>query len=348
MKKTVFLLCFCMATAAVFAISKDSIIVNVGSKKKVVLYGETKEDLKDLEKIDLNKALKNMNKEMDLMSSKTRRLVVKDYDGNSYSIDSAEIHRTPWQKFVKNTHLNLYIGNVFGEWEILEKLPFTTPGPIRNVEVLNQISPHLGFSLKHGKKVELGRRMSFSLEKGIRYDYFNFKTRGVFMGYTTLTSEELKKFQSVKSSSYINESNGSVITVHSFEDGTNSIVSFLPVNNNISRLGLELIPTLKLMNKKKQELITVGLGLYGGWTFNRRQTIVQRNENTGTTIKLEGIRTNYSNTPIGVNFNIGYKNVQLYMMSDLFTNSRILAYKELDIPVKGRFRLSTIGIKIGR
>ena len=353
MKKTVLLLCFCMATTAVFAITKDSIIVNVGSKKKVVLYGETKEDLKNLEKIDLNKALKNMNKEMDLMSSKTRRLVVKDYDGNSYSIDSADVHQTPWQKFVKNTHTNLYLGYLDAGWKELINSNAFDFGP-QSIDIYKQ--PHLGLSLMHGKHKMLGSRIAFTLKKGLRYDYSRFKTGGGVAGGSFVeTKENLGKITTALSYSYTKNTNGDYQLVTVFADKTTSTITFLPKTNNHQRLAIEAMPTISWLDKKKRDTFILGLGLYGSRVIRQRQNFVQKNENTGQVSANGYSSTRFSNMSVGVNLTAGYRIVHFFWRADLKSNEGNDLYQVISNGnyasnnlIQGRFGLTTFGIRIGR
>ena len=81
MKKLLFI-AFCMMLNAAY--SQDSVIVNIGTTKKVIFYGKTKEDLRTLENYDLNKMLKQMNREMETIPQNTKKMVIKDYTGNSY------------------------------------------------------------------------------------------------------------------------------------------------------------------------------------------------------------------------------------------------------------------------
>lgn len=387
MKKMLFLLCFCMATTAVFAITKDSIIVNVGSRKKVVLYGETKEDLKNLEKIDLNKALKNMNKEMDLMNSKTRRLVVKDYNGNSYSIDSADVHQSPWQKFVKNTYFNLYLGRVTSaNWS--RDASTTNPAGMLTYQHMTstasfyEFSPHYGLSWMHSSRKILNNRVAFNLKKGLRYDYSHIKTLGLvtqplgearfreyissskknggYMAYYDDKTVEsiaalVAKYETVKSTTTVDrEEFFNLKSTTNFIDGTKLTTGYYPSRNWIHRLSFDFVPTFSLLNKKKQDTFTLGVGLYASKIFLQRQSSYQYLKEANFLYGEAKQNTNFGDATLGIHLSAGYKNISFFMRSDIVSNrglagNQIFDNKGVDlVPVQGQFRMSTIGIKIGR
>src|SRR6218665_983819 len=63
----------------------DSIVVNIGKRKKIVLWGASKEDLKALEKYDLNRIVRQMNQDLEEMPANVRRSIRQDYEGNTYT-----------------------------------------------------------------------------------------------------------------------------------------------------------------------------------------------------------------------------------------------------------------------
>jgi Outer membrane protein beta-barrel domain len=64
---------------------KDSIIVNVGEKSRIVVFGEKREDLRKLLRYDLNAVLRDMGAKIDSSEGKTR--IIIDEKGKKYNIN---------------------------------------------------------------------------------------------------------------------------------------------------------------------------------------------------------------------------------------------------------------------
>ncbi|WP_247235266.1 hypothetical protein [Telluribacter sp. SYSU D00476] len=86
----------------------DTIILNAGKNSKVIFYGKSAQDLKDLEKLDLNKILKELNEKQSRTDSVPRQQVVMD--GDNFMTPQLPKDLVWVQKYLANTFLNLHIG----------------------------------------------------------------------------------------------------------------------------------------------------------------------------------------------------------------------------------------------
>ncbi|GAB3166788.1 hypothetical protein [Telluribacter humicola] len=86
----------------------DTIILNAGKNSKVIFYGKSVQDLKDLEKLDLNKILKELNDKQSQTDSVPRQQVVMD--GDNFMAPQLPKDLVWVQKYLENTFLNLHIG----------------------------------------------------------------------------------------------------------------------------------------------------------------------------------------------------------------------------------------------
>ena len=63
--KTIFSICLLTVYTAFAVEQPDSIIVNAGKNSRVIFYGKSPEDLKNIERLDLNKLLRDLNQKQD-------------------------------------------------------------------------------------------------------------------------------------------------------------------------------------------------------------------------------------------------------------------------------------------
>ena len=92
----------------------DSIVVNIGKRKKIVLWGQTREDLKALEKYDLNRIVVQMNQDLEEMPTNIRRSFRQDFEGNSYTKETTRQREieglNQWQRLKRDTYINFSVG----------------------------------------------------------------------------------------------------------------------------------------------------------------------------------------------------------------------------------------------
>lgn len=71
--------------AAEPAAPRDSIIVKMAGKSRIIIYGENKEDLKKMMNYDLNRLLRDLKVEIDTISDEETHITLEDRDGRKYA-----------------------------------------------------------------------------------------------------------------------------------------------------------------------------------------------------------------------------------------------------------------------
>ncbi|MCF0041126.1 hypothetical protein [Dyadobacter fanqingshengii] len=90
------------------AAEPDTIILKAGSNSKVIFYGKTGEDLKNLEQLDLNRIIRDLNFRQ---ANQDTAQVLNVKLENAAFVNSEMPNPTGWrEKFLQNTFLNLHLG----------------------------------------------------------------------------------------------------------------------------------------------------------------------------------------------------------------------------------------------
>ncbi|SDM72557.1 outer membrane beta-barrel protein [Siphonobacter aquaeclarae] len=75
-----------IASAKTTDMKRDSVIVVMGDKSRIIIYGENKEELKKLMKYDINRLLKDVGAKIDSTSEQgTTKIVLGEMDGTKYA-----------------------------------------------------------------------------------------------------------------------------------------------------------------------------------------------------------------------------------------------------------------------
>ncbi|MFT4033634.1 MAG: hypothetical protein QM669_14535 [Siphonobacter sp.] len=70
---------------SVSALDRDSVIVTLGNKSRIIIYGENREELKKLLNYDVNRLLRDVNGKIDSTSQVgTTRIILGEMDGDAY------------------------------------------------------------------------------------------------------------------------------------------------------------------------------------------------------------------------------------------------------------------------
>ncbi|MCF0054827.1 hypothetical protein [Dyadobacter sp. CY356] len=101
----------------------DTIILRAGNDSKVIFYGKSKNDLKKLELLDLNKILRELNKTQDHSDSLIRQQVTL----NNNEFVKEHQKPTKMERYIENTFLNLQIGTGYHA----NRYTFFQPAPSR-------------------------------------------------------------------------------------------------------------------------------------------------------------------------------------------------------------------------
>jgi hypothetical protein len=86
--KSIFTLLFTGLLCAGFATANpmDTVVIELDNDSKIIIYTQNKADLRDIENYDINKMIRNLNKE--LKGSNVEYIELRDQDGNVYKNDT--------------------------------------------------------------------------------------------------------------------------------------------------------------------------------------------------------------------------------------------------------------------
>jgi hypothetical protein len=73
---------------------KDTVILKFGNNSQIVVYVDSKDDLKDLTNYDINKILEDLNLQVNELNDSVRVLEIKDETGEKYLKDTTVVYRT--------------------------------------------------------------------------------------------------------------------------------------------------------------------------------------------------------------------------------------------------------------
>ncbi len=355
----------------------DTIIINVGANKKVVVYGETKADLKDLEKIDLNKALKEMNKNLEEMPVKTRKMVVKDYDGSTFNLNTPQVDLTKWNRFVKKTNVSLHVAALnLGYYsirpsELINSYKITEPFTAETFGGFNN-SINLGVSVMHGQMYKLNKQLGFAFKKGLQYNFYrsegsiptpvnvgiyNYKPIFDLKPFTSLEPETINRI-------YADSKKNSLIVTRTYTDVEKTNIQGLAPKHTLGTLSIELQPTFYFLNKKGSSSFSISPGIFSGLRLHQmdRTTYILLGDDFEKISKAGRSSGGLNNQPFsifnaGINMEVSYKIFHLFWRQNLYSalESTLVMTKD---PLKedfdyrrsgeGRIRMTTFGLRIGR
>ena len=364
MKNLLLIACFYSYIGNTFAeIKSDTIVINVGNKKKVIIYGETKADLKELEKIDLNKALKEMNKGLEEMPTKTKRMVVKDYDGETYKLDTPQINLSGWKSFVKKTNINLHVAYLdLGYYDVRG---FTGANSFKS-ETFDggNNTMNLGISMLHGGVRKINNHLAFAFRKGIQYNFYRAASSiPASVNMLGGTNEAIKNFKweniTKKELVYADSRENSIIQTYTMKDGTTLKSQALPRIHTFGVLSAEIQPTFYLLNKKGKTTFSFSPGGFVGLKLHQIERTKYLNLSVGD--KIQGRSStksfeNFGNLSAGIQLDVAYKIFHVFWRQNLYspfgTSSAMIADPlTSDVFVKkgeGRIKFTTFGFRIGR
>jgi hypothetical protein len=367
--KTLLLTMACLIGLAANAETKsDSIIINVGAKKKVIIYGETKADLKELEKIDLNKALKEMNKGLDEMPLQTKKMVVKDYDGRMYKLDTPQVNLNAWNRFVKKTSISLHLAALdLGYYEIQPSKFINSynsePFIAESFGGLNN-SINLGISVLHGQMYKLNNQLGFAFKKGLQYNFY--RSEGSIPSIVNFIGGNSKDFEnfilgnfSKDERTYSDTKKNSIIRTVTMKDGSILKSQILPTKHTIGFLSMELQPTLYVLNRKGKNSFAISPGVFGAFKLHQKDRSQVLNfsveDNKGGFVG--SFLEDFGRFNAGLNLEASYKIFHLFWRQNLYsdlgksqgsTGDRLNQKNWTPVAAEGRIRMTTFGLRIGR
>ncbi|MCF2447429.1 hypothetical protein L0657_25975 [Dyadobacter sp. CY345] len=169
MKILLLFLCAALLTPA-HAIVPDTIILNAGKNSKVIFYGKSAQDLKNLEMLDLNKIIRELNQRQNGADTISRQLVKLDEKG--YLNPSLGDPKISWkQKYMANTYLNLYVGrgNDHGRYIFFQPPPALLNHQTAKLtsEIIMQNKLSTSLAVVHDIIIADGTKYTFGLRYGL-------------------------------------------------------------------------------------------------------------------------------------------------------------------------------------
>ncbi len=349
--KKFFLLLLLLASTVSFAKKSDldSIVVNIGKRKKIVLWGQTKEDLKALEKYDLNRIVIQMNQDLDEMPNNVRRSFRQDFEGNSYTKETTRQHElegmNQWQRLKRNTYLNLSIGLNDATFSSLNNVTFT---PFKMSEQLFRqnflTSPSLSFSLMRQESFIRAGRKEIALRYGFDISWYHLQSKSTKKNAFLLKLNSLDNTKYDTLAVYRPAKNGdNYYTIENFGN-VNAKNQFAPntFNQSLFYTDFKVIPTIDFFGRNNQKTFNFGIGVYIGMLLqgSRNFAEIKSLNQQATKVAIKNKENPYR---YGVVLNVGYGVVNLFLEADIkniFVNQRDRSTATQN--------LTTFGLRFGR
>ncbi|SDF90800.1 hypothetical protein SAMN04487996_113158 [Dyadobacter soli] len=145
----------------------DTIILRAGNNSKVIFYGKSQHDLQNLEKLDLNKILKELNAKQSVSDSLPMQHLM--LDNNEFK--TAPPKPTRLQHYLENTYLNLHVGTGYrvGRYTFFQPVPARLNHPTAQLtsDIVMENLMTSSLSVVHDMKIVESKRYAFALRYGI-------------------------------------------------------------------------------------------------------------------------------------------------------------------------------------
>lgn len=251
--KTTILMCLLAANCSWAA---DSLIVNAGPASRVIFYGKTPADLQKLERLDLNKLLRDLNQTQDSTLGHIQ-LSSAPYRATAKPLPKWQQY---WQAYKKNTFFNLHLGtgsfaffnqpiDRYEYFRLNDPSVFMDNPSNKGYMVSNSLwlrtRSVVGVSLVHdaywwnGKRMGMKFRYGVGVEAlGLRYEYSNVEKM----------DREMFSDNQLSSAKYDYYSNTLMLT---------------PQQTDVRAFSynFQLMPKVFLKNKKGKETFSLGVGV---------------------------------------------------------------------------------------
>jgi hypothetical protein len=326
----------------------DSIVVNIGKKKKIVLWGETREDLKALEKYDLNRIVVQMNQDLEEMPTNVRRSFRQDFEGNSYTKETTRQREieglTSWQRLKRDTYINLSLG--LNSARLLQRNNPSLNTSKISAELFRQnvfTSPNINLALLRQESFIRAGRKEIILRYG--FDLSWYYVRSVSIKNTayllSLNSTDNTKFDTL--AIYRPAKNGNYYTSENYlSSDTQKRAAQTTPNQSLFYVDFKVIPTINFYGRDNQRTFNIGLGAYLGTLLSgsRNFSEIKAINQLETKVAVKSKENPYR---YGVILNIGHGIVNLFLEADiknLFQNRQDRS--------NATQNLTTIGLRFGR
>lgn len=332
----------------------DSIVVNIGKRKRIVLWGETKEDLKALEKYDLNRIVRQMNQDLEEMPSNVRRSIRQDYEGNNYTKETTRQREleslTPWQRLTRNTYLNFSLG--FTSVKYLQRGSSAFKNSDELFRYKTMASPNLNIGLMRQESFIRTGRKEVLLRYGFDISWYYLSS------VSTKRTSYLLRANTTNSSVYDTLAiyrpapNDNYYTVENYVSSDNTKREPESTSNqSLFYANFKINPTINFYGANNQKTFHFGFGAYIGRLIGGSQILSEIKAINQREAKIP-IRGSDNPYRYGLLLNIGYKAFSLFLEGDVNnffqrpdTRNGFQPYEASD---KWSQNLTTFGIRIGR
>ena len=332
----------------------DSIVVNIGKRKRIVLWGETKEDLKALEKYDLNRIVRQMNQDLEEMPSNVRRSIRQDYEGNNYTKEATRQREleglTPWQRLTRNTYLNFSLG--FTSVKYLQRGSSAFKNSDELFRYKTMASPNLNIGLMRQESFIRTGRKEVLLRYGFDISWYYLSS------VSTKRTSYLLRANATNASVYDTlaiyrpASSGNYYTVENYLSSDNTKREPESTSNqSLFYANFKINPTINFYGANNQKTFHFGFGAYIGRLIGGSQILSEIKAINQREAKIP-IRSSDNPYRYGLLLNIGYKAFSLFLEGDVnnFFQRRDIrnGFQPYEASDKWSQNLTTFGIRIGR
>ena len=333
--------------------SIDSIVVNIGKRKKIVLWGQTREDLKALEKYDLNRIVVQMNQDLEEMPTNVRRSFRQDFEGNSYTKETTRQREiaglNQWQRLKRDTYINFSVGLNSAKYFQRTNAslnPFKISNDLFRQKILS--SPNVSVALMRQESFIRAGRKEIILRYGFDLSWYfirsiSTKNTAYLLRLNSTDNAKLDTiaiFRPAKNGNYYTVENlGMTPNLATLQKAGYAPNTF---NQSLFYVDFKVIPTIYFYGRDNQRTFNVGFGAYigtllgGSHNFSEIKSLNQKESKVAVKSKENPYR-------YGIALNVGYGVVNLFLEADvknLFQNKQDRS--------NATQNLTTIGLRFGR
>lgn len=332
----------------------DSIVVNIGKRKKIVLWGQTREDLKALEKYDLNRIVIQMNQDLEEMPGNVRRSFRQDFEGNSYTKEATFQRQleglTRWQRLTRNTYLNFSVGLNSAN---ISQLNNTIYNPFKMTEALFRqnflTSPSLSIALMRQESFVRTGRKEIAFRYGFDISWYRLQSR------STKSTAYLLKLNSLDNTKYDTVAvyrpakNGdnyytvdNIATTPNYSNPERGGYAPNTFNQSLFYTDFRIIPTIDFYGRNNQKTFSFGIGAYIGMLLqgSRNFAEIKSLNQQETKVSIKNRENPYR---YGIILNMGYGVVNLFLEADI--KNVFLNKQDRSTATQN---MTTIGLRFGR
>lgn len=339
MRKLFLLIVPTLISTVVYA-NEDSLIARIGNKAKIIFYADKHENLKEIEKYDLNLLFKELKKRSEKNFLLNEDITLKDAD----ELKNRETNSPKSNRWLRSMSLNIFTGisttETSGMMSVQQNdLLIATIGKVgfsKNYSLRSKSTFMFGIGGFWDKSLIKRNKFDFGLKYGAGLDFINSKV------YLT------------QNHSFTNLPPSFDITLL----GKPGIIidpnpTILPEPKNIlsSNLYIQMIPTISLINSRGEKTFNFGIGI---------KTALSLNNITGQQIppyqfkgdNIPSFSFKYRTLQTALVANIGYKYINLFaqVQPNIAT---IRAYKPMEAgkpisSIQGNASTYIVGLRLGK